>query len=310
MNKNNLHGLFLLIIVFFCVTLLGNGVVLAQPHYMATIHPLTEILKKLTQGRAGVNRLLAPGISPHTFDPKPSDLKLLEGAAALFYVGGGLDKEWVDRLPALKKVEMLSLVPPAYRLKMVEHFHETTEQNFVDEKNGHVEHPSPTDPHFWTDPHLVREMLPGLVQILSSLDQDGRKIYEQNAAIFTEELEQLDRDLTEQLKPLSGRSFFLFHPSFQYFFKRYRLELAGVIEPFPGKEPSPKALYKIVQKIKQTGAPAVFTEPQLPRRPATVLAEAAGVEVFMVDPIGGTSGRMTYEQLLRFNADIFRKAYE
>ncbi len=79
------------------------------------------------------------------------------------------------------------------------------------------------------------------------------------------------------LAPVKGQATLLFHPSFGYLFRRYGIELAGVIEEFPGKEPSPKYLQQLTQIIKARHIRAIFTETLLPRQPAQVIAEATGV---------------------------------
>jgi len=54
----------------------------------------------------------------------------------------------------------------------------------------------------------------------------------------------------------------------------------------------------------------VLTEPQLARRPAEVVAEAAGVRCYEMDPLGGVPGRETYSELLRYNARVLVEALQ
>jgi ABC-type Zn uptake system ZnuABC Zn-binding protein ZnuA len=92
--------------------------------------------------------------------------------------------------------------------------------------------------------------------------------------------------------------------------KRYGLEYAGVIEPYPGKEPMPRHIEKLVRRLQQARAKAVFSEPQLPERPAQVLAETAGVKLRVLDVTGGLPGRMTYAELILYNARVLREALQ
>ncbi|MCF6290666.1 MAG: metal ABC transporter substrate-binding protein [Desulfobacterales bacterium] len=286
--------------VFFIFLGLCQTTAAAEIRYVATIHPLAEILKSITRTRAEVIGLLPPGTSPHTFAPTPSDLTRLHGALALFYIGPGLDREWIGRLPAERKIEVIRLVPRENRLAINSH-HEHGDHD-IDHAGQLV------DPHFWTDPHTVRAMLPGLVDTLVSLDPGGRAVYERNAAIFSHELEGLDQELARLLAPCQETPYFLFHPSFQYLFARYHLRLAGLVEPFPGREPGPRSIATMVKKIKKSGVAMIFTEPQLPRRSARIIAEAAGVGLAMLDPLGGVEGRDSLAQLLRYNGQTLRRA--
>ena len=100
----------------------------------------------------------------------------------------------------------------------------------------------------------------------------------------------------------------LSHPFFQYFLNRFDIHLAGIIEVIPGKEPSPRELMKIIKKVKRENVKAIFTHPQLPDRAAESVAEAAGIKVYELDPIGGVTGRVTYNELLLYNTRILFEA--
>jgi zinc transport system substrate-binding protein len=283
-------------------TAAANGAPLAEIRYVATIQPLAAIMEQMTRGRGEVIRLLAPGTSPHTFDPRPSDAVRLERAKALFYAGPGLDKEWTAKMPAGHRIEMLGLVPEDYLLPMTAHEHEHG-------KNRHRHHDdSAPDPHFWTDPLTVKAMLPALAEKLSDLDPDGGAVYQENASRFAAELDKLHSRAAALLKPVQGRAVLLFHPSFQYLLKRYGLEMAGTIEPFPGREPSPRALHELITKTRSLDIQAIFTEPQLSARPAQVIAEAANLKVYELDPIGGMEGRQSYEEIILYNARTLANA--
>ncbi|MDA8163919.1 MAG: metal ABC transporter substrate-binding protein [Desulfobacteraceae bacterium] len=298
--KNCLSRFLLLI----CILLAPATAFGQEARYAATIQPLAAILKEVVGARGEVARVLPPGSSPHTFEPRPSDAVMLQRSLALFYAGPGLDREWTQGLPAPRKVEMLQLVPPEYRLPMVAHHDEEGKGG-----HGHEHEGSGTiDPHFWTDPLTVRAMLPGLVRQLTEIDPEGRALYERNAAAFAADLDRLNAQVAEILRPVAGKPVFLFHPSFQYLITRYHLNLAGLLEPFPGREPSPKTLNALIEKVTRVHARALFTEPQLPSQPAKVLAEAAGLKLYELDPLGGTKGRQSYNDIILYNARTLREA--
>ncbi|MDH4321303.1 MAG: metal ABC transporter substrate-binding protein [Desulfobulbaceae bacterium] len=287
------------LLLFFVVFILTVPVASAGDtprRYVASIHPLAAILREITLGRAEVSRLLPPGGSPHTFEPKPSDLKGIASAQAFFYGGPGLDGEWVQKLPIVLKVSMLKLVPEAERLMMTDGHEHPPVAGDADENEQHQA--GFVDPHFWTDPLTVKAMVPQLVAELCNIDPAGKPIYVANGERFKQRLDQLDRELRVILKPLAGEPLLLFHPSFNYLIHRYNLQSAGVVVEAPGREPSPKFLMELVKRIKEEKIKALFTEPQLAKRPAQVLAEAAGIPVYELDPIGGVPGRESYPGLL------------
>jgi ABC-type Zn uptake system ZnuABC Zn-binding protein ZnuA len=264
--------------------------------YTATINPVAEILRELVGGRAQVHRLLTPGASPHAYEARPSDVRQSAGSIALFYVAPHLD-EWATELEGPVHVALLDLVPPGARLA------------FTSGAPGAGETGEP-DPHFWTDPLTVRDLLPALADTLCGLDPGGCSVYRLNAQRFGSRLSALDGELRTALEPLSGQSVLLAQPFFRYFLERYHLKVLGVLEPAPGKEPTPSDLERMIRTVLDQRVTAILAQPQLPARSARVVAEATGVPVLMLDPLGSVEGRQTYEELLRHNARTLVEALQ
>lgn len=279
--------------------------------YVTTIHPVRAILAEVCGDRAEVTALVSPGASPHTYEPRPSDLAAATKAPALFYAAHSVDA-WAARLPAKERIELFSLVPPSERLPWMESLvsdeHAGEHGHAHDNEHGH-DHGA-YDGHFWSDPNVVRGILPALVEKLSAVDPPGAEIYRRNAARFAEELTALDAEMRAMFSGLGNRPVLLFHPSWNYFMHRYGLDVAGMIEPEPGKEATVRFIEEVVRTAKERGARAVFTEPQLPKRPAEVVARATALPLFELDPNGGVPGRMKYAELIRYNAAQLKKAIE
>jgi zinc transport system substrate-binding protein len=251
----------------------------------------------------------------------------VEQSQALFYVSEH-SEPWAHDLPARRIISLIDMLPDEYKLYFDEEQHSHSHAHEGHNHDGHrhegedrMHHndnadsthsdstaASIVDPHFWTDPLAVKAMLPALADTLAKLDPDNAATYRNNADLFAKRLDLLDRQVEKKLRPHRGKPVFLFHPSFRYMLKRYGLKYMGAIEPSPGKEPSPKDIAEIVKKITESGAEAIFTEPQLPKRPAEVIAEEAIVKVYEVDPVGGVDGRSRYSDLILYNAQVFTQA--
>jgi len=263
----------------------------AQPEYVTTIHPFKEIIQRVVGERGKVISLLSPGSSPHTFNISPSEVKIIESADAIFYGAENLD-EWAMGYNNPNKFELLSLLPVDSLLSIL---------TIRNENVG-------IDPHFWTDPLLVKIMLPQLVAKLCSIDPDGCKIYETNAAEFSVELEKTFSEINKKLKGINKRAVILSHPFFQYYLKRYKFKIAGIIEPIPGKEQTPKELKELIDIALKNNVDAIFTHIQLPDNAARLLSESTGIKVYTLDPVGGIDGRKSYKEILMYNTGIILKA--
>lgn len=276
-----------------------------EVHFVATIQPIYLIVRELAEGRATVSRLMDPGASPHTYDPRPSDVRAVERAAALIHVSNNIDG-WAARLPARAKVSAFDHVPPSMRL------HYDADGHICDHGHDHHHHHhhSDEDGHFWTDPIAVREILVPLAGEFARLDPEGADVYLANARRMEARLSELHDELALLLMPVMGRRCILFHPSFNYMFTRYGIEVAAVVEPSPGQEASPAWLRDIIRTAAAEDVKAIFSEPQLSQRPAEVLAEATGLPLHEIDPIGVRGDLTLIDDFLLHNGRILREALE
>jgi ABC-type Zn uptake system ZnuABC Zn-binding protein ZnuA len=122
------------------------------------------------------------------------------------------------------------------------------------------------------------------------------------------DLDKLHAGLEARAKGWQKRTIITFHGSMGYFAERYGIKIAAVIEPFPGKEPTARYVKEVLDAIDKTKPAALFSEPQLDRRPAQVIADQGKIPLFELDPVGGGPGAETYEALLQKNADVLDKA--
>ena len=261
--------------------------------YIATIPPVAAILNELIRGRSTVSVLVPPGASPHTYSLRPSDARQVSAAAAVFFVDGDLDG-WAASFGEARQISLFAMVPPEFRIAGDHRRHSDSGEEF--------------DPHFWPDPLAVRAIIPRLVKELAALDPEGAAIFEENGEIFGEALERLDAEIRDALKGAVPASVVVFHPSWNYYLKRYGISVAAAIEPMPGHEPTPRHIQQIAELIERGNVRAVLTEPQLPRRAAEVVAENSDVKIVEIDPIGGVEGRKTYAELLRYNTRALEEA--
>jgi len=256
------------------------------PDAAVTIAPLQALVRALLPDEANVHLLAPPGASPHSYEPKPEDARAAEGAKVLISVAGNLDG-WTADLTTKRHWQALEAVPETMRLEYThDHGHSGSALDHI-------------DPHFWLDPMTVGEVLPALA---AALNDAGAVCPPERVIAFAQDLFELHSKLEVDLAPLRDKSVIVFHDSMRYFFNRYGIKVAGVIERSPGKEPTPQEIQGLMRLIVENAAIAIATEPQFPEAPAASLAEASGVPLIVLDPIGGLPGRMTYRELLEFNA--------
>ena len=83
--------------------------------------------------------------------------------------------------------------------------------------------------------------------------------------------------------PVKSRSFIVFHPSYGYFAKDYKLKQYAI--EVDGKEPKPRDLAKLIQMGRKNNVKIVFVQPQFSKRAATTIAKDLGATIVETDPL-------------------------
>ena len=306
--------------VLFSSFILVFGLVQAQPLVVTSLFPYRSLVEQITGEHATVINLLSAGTSEHTFDPSPRDVAQV-ARADLIVLNGGLD-EWLHELveasgssaPILEALSLVTFEPIGAQdehAREEAHAEEGRDDEGSHEDDGEHEEAhdhSGENPHIWLEPTLMMQLLPRLAEALAEVDPERAETYRRNAGALLEELEALDAELLAQLEPVRGAAFVPFHDAWPYFARRYDLELVVEIEPAPGREPSARYIAEALELIEASGARAIFSERQLPPRPAEVVAETAGLPLFVLDPVGGSEDTSSYQALLRYNARVILEA--
>jgi len=285
--------LLLLLLSLWCT------LVWSQTKYITTIYPFKIIISPLLVDSADIAVILPPGASPHTYEMRPSDIKKVSEAIALFQGGQNLDV-WAYKFKHPRCIELINFLPPEYLL-FFDQGRYSGEDKILD-PNNHRHHG--VDPHFWSDPLAVKALLPVISDTLCKLDPDYCVIYQKNYASFANALDSLYIQIQVKLAPVRGSAVMLAQPFFRYYLNRFDIKVVDIIEPIPGKEPTPADLKKLIQKATMYQVKAILSHPQLSDRSAQLVSEATGISVIELDPLGGIEGRRTYDELLLYNTRI------
>jgi zinc transport system substrate-binding protein len=197
----------------------------------------------------------------------------LSDAAVYFKVGVPFEARLLEK--ARKIIPDLNIVDTrkGIKLRLIESH---------DPHPGHDQHDG-DDPHIWLDPRLVKIQATTIAEELKRLMPSQSVQFDQKLAQFHSDLDQLDADITEIMKPHSNRRFYVFHPSYGYFADRYKLRQVAI--ETAGKGPGAKRLGTLIEQAKADKIKAIFVQAQFATGPAEAVAHEIGVEVVQLDPL-------------------------
>jgi zinc transport system substrate-binding protein len=271
---------------------------------VATIFPLTDIVRQIGGNRVSVTTILTSGMSEHVFEPTTAQMRQMADASLYVRVGAQMDT-WGDKLLAAAKRPPI-IVTATYGVPLLR----VAEQEMVEEKEPEAHHHGGDDPHVWLDPIIVRDhVVPAVVNALSRISPGDAAYFRSNGRRFSAELTSLDREMRNLLKPIAKRDFIALHGAWHYLAKRYGFRQIAAVEPFPGKEPSAKYIAALVTLARKNGVTTIFAEPQLSAKAARVIADELKGKVLLLDPLGGETvpGRNSYTALIRYDLTVIAR---
>ena len=265
--------LFLLVTFAVAVVFAEDGKITVA----VSLQPYATLVKMLGGDRVNVVTLLPPGADPHNFEPKPAVIKAFSLAQVYFSDGSGLDKVWLPRfLAANKDVKVIDISKNIEWMKSEHDDHEI---------HGHHHDEDEIDPHIWTSPYRVKFLAQNIYQALKQLDPEHETFYTDQVQRVQNQLTAIARKLNETVigLPSDRRSFIVFHPSYGYLAKDFKLKQYAI--EVNGKEPKPRDLANLIKMGRKKGIKAVFVQPEFSKRAAETIAKDLGAVVVETDPL-------------------------
>ena len=253
---------------------------------VAAFYPLAYAAEQVGGGGVAVRNLTPAGAEPHDLELTAGDVKDLQNADLVLYLGEGF-MPGLEQAVAGRDGTSLDLLDG--------------QQLASGREDGGDSVP---DPHVWLDPiryaGMVREIGTAL----------GR---EAAAADLTKRLEGLDGEFRRGLATCKRRQIVTSHAAFGYLVGRYGLEQVPLEGLSPEAEPSARGIEQLVRLVKGSGATTVFFETLVSPKLARTVAREAGAQTAVLNPIEGLTaedshGGADYFSVMRDNLRALRKA--
>jgi len=217
---------------------------------VTTVAPITSMVENVGGNKIRLTGIIPEGINSHTFEPVPSDIKILASADLL--IVNGLDLE----IPTLK-LARANMKQDAVVLRLGDKT--ITEKEHIYDFSFPKDHGHP-NPHLWLNPQHAMRYAELIRDELVRLDPDNKGAYEDNAAALLKKLEMLDQAIQESVQtiPEGNRRLLTYHDSWPYFARRYGFQIIGAVQPSDFSEPSPREVKRLIDQIRKEKVPAVF----------------------------------------------------
>ncbi len=241
-----------------------------RPDVVVTTTVLGSIVKEVVGEAADVHVLMPNGADPHEFQPSARDAERLASSDLVVENGLKLEEGLEDALGQARD-DGTRIFTATDHVKLLAFG--------ADDAQEIAEH-GPNDPHIWTDPLAMRDMVQALVPELRGAL--GIDVAARGRSLETR-LEALDADITAEVArlPADRRKLVTGHESLGYFADRYGFRLVGAVLPSLSSQAQASSgeLATLKDLVREEDVSVIFNEIGTPPGVARAVADETGARV-------------------------------
>jgi len=306
---------------------------------VASIKPIHSLASYLMDGVGKPDLIVDGYASPHGFAMKPSHAKMLQNADLIFWVGEDLEsflekplKSIAKKAEKIELMEIKRLTKLEFRERNIfeghdDHGHdEHKEHGHKEEKHDdhkhdeHKEHGHKEDkhddhqghahgehdPHIWLDPMNAKVILSEMAEHLIENDQENASKYKTNLKKANKDIDKLVKKVKSELN--KDFKSIVFHDAYQYFEKRFDVNILGAFTVNTDVMPGAEQLSEIREIIEHDKVSCVFSEPQFNPDIINAVAKDMNIKTGVLDPLGATltPGKTLYFDLISNMSKSFK----
>jgi zinc transport system substrate-binding protein len=253
---------------------------------VTTLFPLYDFAMNVGGNLVQVELLVPPGMEPHSFEPKPADIRHIN-SADIFICTGKVMEPWIEDV--LKGVSNKDLLVVDTSTGIVLSEGGETYENHKGGRNsdtlgGKYSGARGKDPHIWLDFANAQTMVENILNGYITKDPANRHIYLKNAEAYGSQLDLLDKRYRDELATCRKDTIVHGgHFAFGYLARRYQLRYLSAYRGFSSNtEPTPGDIMKLIQNLREHHLNYIFFEELVSPTVAETIARETGAKLLIL----------------------------
>ncbi|PSU43440.1 ABC transporter substrate-binding protein [Photobacterium frigidiphilum] len=233
-----------------------------------TLQPYYSYVKAVVGDKANVLPLVDAGFNPHNYLPQPNDLRRLKQMDVIVVNGIGHDDFALKVIKAANRDDLI-VIEANKDVPLLPALGESVGDGAV-------------NPHTFVGLSTTIQKVYTIASELAKIDPDNARTYRKNARAYATQFRMMKREAMLTLGDLdtAGMKVATTHNAYGYILQEFGVDVATVIEPAHGVEPSASQLQGTIEKIRASGIDVLFYELNMPNRYVETIEEATGVQLY------------------------------
>ena len=265
------------------------------PNVVVSIKPVHSLVAGVMGEVSPSPKLLVPGsASPHLYQMRPSEARMLQNADLVIWVGETLETFLVRPIGTLGDDAMTVTLHEAAGINLLPNReggiweHDDESEVHMDEHEDHGHGHDEFDMHIWLEPENAKRIVTVVADALVRIDPANGETWRNNAGKMAMRIDTKAAELRERLASVQERPFVVFHDGYGYFEHAFGLQGFGAVAVDPSRPVGARRLTELREALEHHQVACVFTEAQFRPELVQTLIEGTDVGSEVLDPIGAT----------------------
>lgn len=219
---------------------------------LCTTSLIADAAKEIGGDRIAIRALMGPGVDPHLYRARESDIQALIDADIIFYNGLHLEGKMGELLEKMRSWKTVVAVSDCISKE------ELRASEFV----------GLYDPHIWHEVSLWRKVITYMGKVLSDQYPDCCEYFHNRTLSYARQLDELEQWIQKEISliPAERKILATAHDAFGYFGRAYHFEVVGLQGMSTDAEISASDIQYLVSYLVDHQVPVIFVESSIASR--------------------------------------------
>ncbi|KXI24378.1 metal ABC transporter solute-binding protein, Zn/Mn family [Photobacterium sanguinicancri] len=233
-----------------------------------TLQPYYSYVKAVVGDKAEILPLVDAGFNPHNYQPQPNDLRRLREMDVIVVNGIGHDDFAMKVIQAANRSDLVVI--------------EANKDVPLLPAMGQSVGDGAVNPHTFVGLSTTIQKVYTIANEMAKIDPENARYYRANARKYATTFRKMKHNAMMTLGDLdtAGMTVATTHNAYGYLLQEFGVDVATVIEPAHGVEPSASQLQETIEKIRKSGIDVLFYELNMPNRYVDTIEKATGVQLY------------------------------
>ena len=255
-----------------------------------SLHPYYSWVAAIVGDVADVVPIISEGLDPHSYQPQPADIERIIGLDAIVINGMGHD-DYIKPMIKAAENKNLTVIDPHQGVPLIP----THQKSYEFEKTEKQENIS-YNSHTYISINGAAQQIYNIAGELTKLRPEYGDQFKKNARDYVKGLRAMLAAALQEINAIESNDIRIatVHDGYAYLLSELGIEVAAVIQPRHGIEPSPRQLQDTIKRIQKANVNVLFAELDYQKQYVDIIYDETGCRIFQLSHV--SNGPYTKEK--------------